>query len=419
MSNLNATRIVDKNGKQTTVHKRTDKGAPVSAALSSLPPTLAGTTPVAKPKGKAVTKVKASSVARLHEDSFIRNHPAEFEVAWIENGEEYYGWRKVDTELPTSRIFDYMRQGIDLTDATILDGLAISPAALAEDFSESLPGRLGKYEAKKLGTYPLQNGQVIDAMEQAGIPVAKAYKALENGLQDGHMANLPIEQLVPLFTKWRYYGKQGTLPDQNSSRLLDAVTSGQIPYELTETATRQELSRLENEMRFLESRKPLMELLARDRDLFIRIAEKAVTTMSVSSLGAQADKPVSKLLNLATKYGDEVLELRHPELITMSKKVDGEWTQLTIEEAQYCEAVEKIAMDAGDEVGVQWKRPFDHLRADNNDVTLRQSELAELHSNGVSTEDAHEMLVLRKMSIGQAITAHTDNVPTSISEGAL
>jgi hypothetical protein len=419
MSNLNATRIVDKNGKQTTVHKRTDKGTTVSAALSSLPPTLAGTTPTTKPKGKAVTKVKASSVARLHEESFIRNNPSEFEVQWIENGEEYYGWRKVDTELPTSRIYDYMRQGIDLTDATILDGLGISPEALAEDFTDELPGRLSKVESNKTGTSILHNSAVIDAMEQAGVPVAKAYKALENGLQDGHMKDLSIEQLVPLFTKWRYYGKQGTLPDQNSSRLLDAVTSGQIPYELTETATRQELSRLENELRYSESRKPLMELLGRDRDLFIRVAEKAVTTMSVSSLGPQSDKPVSKLLNLATKYGDEVLELRHPELITMSKKVDGDWKQLTMEEAQYCEAVEKLAIDAGDNVGVQWKRPFDHLQADNNDVTLRQSELAELHSNGVSAENAHEMLVLRKMSVGQALTAHTDNVPTSISEGAL
>jgi hypothetical protein len=419
MNNLNPTRIVDKNGKQTTVHKRVDRGANSSPALSSAKPTLGGAAIQAKPKGKAMTKIKASSVARLHEDSFIKRHPHEFEVEWIENGEEYYGWRKVDTELPTSRIYDYMRQGIDLADATILDGLGISPEALAEDFTEELPGRLGKIESNKTGTSILHNGQVIDAMEQAGIPVAKAYKALENGLQDGHMEKLSIEQLVPLFSKWRYYGKQGTLPEQNSSRLLDAVASDQIPYELTETATRQELSRLEGELRYMESRKPLLELLNRDRDMFIRIAEKAITTMSVSSLGAQADKPVSKLLNLATKYGDEVLELRHPELITMSKKVDGEWKQLTMEEAQYCEAVEKLAIDAGDEVGVQWKRPFDNLRADNNDVTLRHSELAELHGNGVSVEAAHEMLVLRKMSIGQAITAHTDNVPTSISEGAL
>lgn len=420
MNNLNPTRIVDKNGKLTTVHKRADQNVLPSASLASLKPTLSGAKKAAQSKVKALTKVKASSVSRFHEESFITAHAASFEVDWLEHGREYYGWRKDDMEIPSATLYDFMRKGIDLPDAAALTGLDITPASLEEEFADDLPGRLGKVKEK--GHHVLiKNQKAIDAMEEAGVPPLKAFKVLENGLQDGHMANLSIDQLVPLFSKWRYYGVQGSLPDQNSSRLIDAVTAGKIPIELTESTTRQELSRLENEMRFTKSAVPLKALLAEDKDLFLRLTEKAVKTMNVSSISSDHDKPALKLLNLYNEHGKQVLDLRSPELLHKSKRVNDEWTPLTLDEAVFIEEVEKIALDRGDDIGVTWNnKSFDDIRNNvNRDVKLNHSDLAALHGTGMGAETAHEMMVLRKMNVGQAVTAYTDNVPASMSEGAL
>lgn len=417
MNNLTPTPIVDKNGKQTTVHKRTDKNTVANGTLSSLKPTLGSAEASKKTKAKTVTKVKASSVARFHEDSFIKTQPYEFEVEWLENGHEYYGWRKDDMEIPTSRLYDYMRRGIDLADASALEGLDLSPAFLDVNYAEHLPGRLGKVKEKNYD-HRIHNQKVIDAMEEAGVPPLKAFKVLENGLQDGHMKKLSIEQLVPMFSKWRYYGVQGSLPEQNSSRLLDAVTSGDIPWALTETTTRQELSRLEGELRLTKCRVPLMELLNSDHDLFMRIAEKAVKTMPQPTLNGW-DTPVTKLLKMYEDHGAEILDLRTPNLITMSKKVNGEWSPMTMENARYAEAVEKLAMDAGVEVVAVWTDVFGSMRDNSDKVKLHQIDLAALNDAGVSEDRAYEMLVLQRLSVDQALTAHADNVPSSISVGTL
>lgn len=419
MSNLNPTRIVDKNGKLTTVHKRTEMPSASSASLAAAKPTLGGAgAKKTRPAIKA-TKVKASSVNRFHEDSLIANNASSYEVNDLEHGHGEYSWRKEDMEIPTDRLYEYMRRGIDMTDASVCEGLGITPELLEDYHPDDIPGRLGR--VKQRGQFHrVYNQQVINAMEQAGVTPAKAYKALENGLQDGHMKHLSIEQLVPLFSKWRYYGVQGTLPDQNSSRLLDAVTSDQIPVELTESTTRQELSRLENEMRFTNSRKPLMELKGRDRDLFIRLTEKAVKTMDESLLGPDNDKPAMKLLRLYEEHGEAVLDLRYPELLNRSKKVDGEWEPLTLADAQYIESVENLAIDAGDNVGWGWKDAFTDARQNiDRDVKLTQVDIAAMHDAGVPAEKAYELLVVRKLSVGAALSAHGDNIPASISEGAL
>jgi hypothetical protein len=418
MSNLNPTRIVDKNGKLTTVHKRNAPAPAAGVSLGAVKPTL-GTSAKKTRKASEITKVKAAGVKSFHEDGLFAQHPSYYELVNLEHGHGEYSWRKDDLEIPTARLYDYMRKGIDLTDASVAEGLDLSPEALELYHPEDIPGRLGKTKERGVQV-PVKNQNVIDAMEQAGVPALKAYKALENGLQDGHMENLSIEQLVPLFSKWRYYGRQGTLPEQNSSRLLDAVTSGTIPVELTETTTRQELSRLESELRFTASRKPLMELLERDRDTFIRLAEKAVKTVQPSVLGTDHDKPATKMLKLYDQYGDSVLDMIYPELLNRSKKVDGEWTPLTLENAQYIESVEKMAIDAGDDVGWAWKDSFSDLRSNvSRDVKLNQSDLAAMHDAGVPAEQAYEMLIVRKLTVGAALTAYSDNVPASISEGAL
>lgn len=418
MSNLNPTRIVDKNGKLTTVHKRTAPAPAAGASLGAVKPSLGGSTKKTR-KASEITKVKATGVKRFHEDSLFAKHASSYELTNLEYGHGEYAWRHDDLEIPTARLYDYMRKGIDLTDASVAEGLDLSPDALELYHPEDIPGRLGKTKERGYEV-PVKNQKVIDAMQEAGVPALKAYKALENGLQDGHMENLSIDQLVPLFGKWRYYGRQGTLPDQNSSRLLDAVTSGNIPVELTETTTRQELSRLENELKFTASRGPLLELLGRDRDLFIRLAEKAVKTMDEPILGPDNDKPVSKMLKLYEKHGEGVLDMIYPELLNRPKRNGDEWVELTLEEAQYMESVERMATSAGDNVGWSWKDSYNDIRANiDRDVKLSQNDLAAMHGAGISAEDAYEMLIVRKLTVGSALSAHADNVPASISEGAL
>lgn len=430
MSNLIRTPVVDKNGKQTTVHKRAEQNSSGASALASLKPKLTGGR-ASKPK--ATVKIKPTAVRELHEDSIISAHPSYFEVEWIKYGHGEYEWRNEEMEIPTARLYEYMRKGIDLTDASIFEGLGFNPEMVGEEFPEDIPGRLGKWRVNATYASKIKNQNVIDAMEEAGITPAKAYKALENGLQDGHMQHLSIDQLVSLFGKWKYYGVEGTRPEQNSSRLLDKVVQDVIPYELTLTNSRKDLSRLEGELVSLGNN-PLLERKEQDRELFIRIADKAVKSLPYRDF-APRDEPVTRLYQLYDRHGEGVLDLPYPEMLTFSRHLgtpqeykasyDGDedesvnrWASITLEDALFAEAVADKGLEGRirlwDVDAVQ-----QNTQRGKNVPTLSHHDVLNMRAAGASVDQVHELLVMRGLGFDQALTVVKDGINSTIADGAL
>lgn len=423
MANLIPTPIVNKNGVSTTVHKRATR-RPSLKSLDSIRPVLNES----KPKSRRIigdhflgtpTTVKAGG--SLPSSGIIMRNPDVFESNDMQRGYNAYAWRRVDIEMTNGELYAYMRLGIDPVEAVALKGVGVSAEELPydENLSDSLPGSLGRL-MRGSKEHRIQNTKAVDAMIEAKIPALKAAKALESGLQDGHLnGRFDIKQLVDLFGKYKYGVAIGDHRTVESAAVVDSILAGDIPIELTKTSSRLELTRMEREFNKNKTYRTQIESVreAISPEDFIKIAKVGIKRV-------QTEQPVYDTYRLVQEHGEAVLDLTLPAVIEIARENDGPIYGLS--GAQYLEEIVKMSdadtdIDYDDRYGDwQYQTMSDRDRPhDRRKVTMSGDDMMTMMDAGISADNAYDMMFRKGMSLDRILLARENNISMSIAEGML
>lgn len=419
-SNLIATPTVDKNGRQTTVHKRavgTSKaGSSLASAMPSTPsPRSVEKSHVVKPKnlGLESTAVRVGlALGELRDD--------------VDADDFGNASNRKTVSIPDDVLYEFLRNGVDAQNAAALTKFGITEVdQIPEEIAARvLPGDLARvlrrnaYQRKEFGN-------VIERLQESGVSAIDANKILGNGLQDAHLDRaLTDEQLVTLFSKWSYksvigYEKRGT-PEQDD--VMTAFVNGTIPFELVGHRMN-DLKGLEYELNKLfvdpdpnadEEDGHLKEKLG-DRDYLIKLAGKAIVSI-------EGYRPLREMNRLVEEHGDEVFTLKLPQLANIKFSPGGgePVSRIGVERARYIEAVHGIAFSTTDDAHwMSLDRFTSYGGLEVNRAYVRNSDLMALRSAGVSPEDAYDLMVNHKLPADRIIAARESGVGNTMSQGVL
>lgn len=229
-NNLIPTAVTDKNGKQTTVHKRSGVPAPGGKTLAGMKPSLgnASLSPRDRFDDKYVTIEWRESGHRAEpstgENSFLGR--AGLVSDKPEGTPEYNAIRLTQGDL-----FEFLRLGISQHEAAYLTLRGHTLEELRQDpkFMSALPGGLVPLHAD--ANAGITN--VIDYLHDTLEKPAAVAKLLQNGLNDSHFDKAVIEkeQVIELFKRFKY--QPSTVgADTNAAVTLDALLEGKLPVEL-------------------------------------------------------------------------------------------------------------------------------------------------------------------------------------------
>lgn len=419
-SNLIATPTVDKNGRQTTVHKRASDVPRASASLAS-----------AIPSSPSPRRVEESHVIKPKNLSLsstaVRVGLALGELRDDTDADEFgdASTRKA-VSIPDDVLYEFLRNGVDALNAAALTKFGITevdqiPPEIAE---RVLPGDLASVLRKNM-IQRKEFGSVIERLQESGVSAIDANKLISNGLQDAHLDRaLSDEQLVTLFSKWSYksvigYEKRG-VPEQDD--VITAFVDGTIPFELVGHKMN-ELKGLEYELNKLfvdpapdvDAEDEHLREKLRDRDYLVTLAGKAIVSI-------EGYRPLREMNRLMEEHGSEVLTLKLPQLANIKFNPEGgaEVRRIGIEAARYIESVHDIAFSTTEDAHwMSTDRFASYGGLEVNRAYLRNYELLNLRNTGVSPEDAYDLLVNHKLSPDQIIAARETGVGNTMAQGVL
>lgn len=417
-SPLVATPVIDKNGRLTTVHKRSDNASFGSPALTVARPSIVKTQ-----KAEAVHTIKPKKLADDSPAARIGLAMHHWD-GYSEESAFIAGRGRKPVDMADDVLFDFLREGIDTQNAAALNTFGISEVGEIPDgaWGKSYPGSLSTVITKSTLIHYREFGQVIERLQEAGLSAVDASKAISNGLQDGHLDQaLSDEQLLKLFSKWNYKstfslnGKSETEQD----KVIDGFVSGLIPFELA-SQNMNTLKGLEYELTALlvkeqtrdDEDKALLEKL-KDRDYLVTLGSKFHAMIG--------SRPLRELNRLVENHGIEVLDLEQPQLAGVSvRQGEGKDAQIGIEGAKYIQTVQDIAHEQSDRAywtSVDRYNNVGGLEVDRS--YLRNYELNNLREAGVSPEKAYDMLINHKLTPEQIVVAHQTGLNSSLAQGAL
>lgn len=431
MSRLIPTPVVDKNGRQTTVHKRAN--APVRGLGTIGVPRLVGSNN--QPAGGSVHTIKPKG---LPEKSDAVRIAKLFEVVTTKDEIESFRSRgsRSSVALTDDDIYNALRKGFSAQDTAALKSVGIS----VDDAVERTKGHLheggsinsltGRSSSGHLHTYRSKTANALDRLQESGVSGVDAEKAIVNGLQDGHFDRaLSDDQLVGLFSKWRFRTEyehyvHGHV-DQDD--IIDGFVSGRLPFELSKHKLG-DLANVEREVFDLHERDysrergvyrtpdPALGERLRDREYLLQLAEKAVTVMP------QEYTALEKLDAEVQKHGLEALELADPRRASMSIWVsEGVNRDCGVEAAKYVERIMDLAKDdiKHDLWGTSGK-PYSSSGGFQTDgAYLRNWDLLELYEAGIPAEESYDLLVKHKLSTEQILVARETGVDSTLASGVL
>jgi len=418
-SHLIPTATVDKNGRQTTVHKRAGDANKMNTTLASARPSvpLARNTEKVhsvKPKNLDLSSTAVSVGLAL---GFLKDDIDADEFGDASN-------RKT-VSIPDDVLYEFLRKGVDATNAAALSQFGITEVDQIPDevAKRVLPGDLASVLRKNM-IQRKKFGNVLDRLQEAGVSAMDACKLVSNGLQDAHLDRaLSDEQLAVLFSKWNYksvigYEKRGT-PEQDD--VITAFVDGTIPFELVGHKMN-ELKGLEYELNklFVESEfndeedKHLREKLS-DREYLITLAAKAIVSI-------EGYRPLREMNRLIEDHGMEVLTLKTPQLAGIKRYPGGDTPpyRIGVDAARYLESVHNIAYETTEYAHWMSTDRFSSYGGLEVERTyLRNFELLNIRAAGIPPEEAYDLLVNHKLSPDQVITARETGVGSTMAQGVL
>lgn len=403
MPNLIPTPIVDVNGRSTTVHKRPASESPGNRTLAAAKPLL---------KAHSAPSVMDETVVikggtLLQQNSIIMRNRGYFESDYIQNGESGYEWRKDDVEISNGELYEYLMFGIDPVEAAVFHQMNFKPEWFESDdeLNHRPPGSV-KYNEKQDPTNALERiRDVVTRLRDKGIPAQLAATMVANGASAWNVthAKISTEQLCDLLGKWRVDGSSNSADNIMMREIID----GRIPFELVGMNSRNDLVRYSKERQSFVAKGRLNGLQEEDPEKYLRVASKAIKSMP-------GDAPVTDLFRLVDRFGDGVLELKHPKLADWA--LNGGY--FGIEGAKYVEEVQKLLTKSKSKVVGDWKSSTEvGFKYQPSDLEAR--DLMKLRDAGAPPEQAVDLLVDRGLNITQALSVVQDGVLVALADGAL
>lgn len=406
MSELIPTPIVDKNGRQTTVHRRSDSKKN-SRALISSKPVLTSSFDM-EPDLSYTIKGKT-----LHRDSLslklLSENPEEQYRLTQSTGE--YAWRK-NVDVPNSVLYEYLRMGADIQDAATLYGLGVMPEELPDHpvLATQLPGRLGRLDGAN-AFYIIQNRGVLLRFEDAGFPAVDVEKAIANKIQDWVLdRGLNDQLLLDFFSKKKkYHAVVGSIGQPANDRVINAFVLGRLPLTVADMPTAS-LKDVSKEVIMMND--SLLSELVAQPEVFGQIIRK--------SLDSDSTRNVQSIYELFTKHGPEILDMDDPFLCAVQEHV-GAGNDLesgSLEFGKYLDQVHQLIIKNDNQAFGSSKYEW-WGRMITNDIKVINSDLNDLRKSGVTPQEAYEGLVVHRLSTDQVIVSHADSLHSGFSGGAL
>lgn len=398
MNELVPTPIVDINGRQTTVHRKAAENGTRSSLLGSLRPTVVSNAPSNEPKlikgalhpDSICLKVQSIKDSGQIQGDAVRNHKIAGDGVAFDDDE----------------LYDFLRFGIDATDAAVFKLCGYKPSDLSDDpeISPLLPGHLVRvFDGFK--DHVFSNEEQVEIMRAAGIPATRAATALRNGVAEHHFNGvLSVEQVVELFMR-SSYNRNPRISGPSKSGALDAIVSGEIPLELSQRVKVTNLQTAAYELRSYDGKR-LRSI--RDR------APARFETLIVKS--ARCNSSPLALHDLTRKYSDRVLELADPHLA--EKRIGKTDATYGVDNAKYLEAIIRAAPKGITGDWVKTKdgsfRPFSREYS-----ALRGEDMVAMREAGATLEQCWDLLGVRKMRLEEAVAVARGETILALSEGVL
>lgn len=233
-NNLMPTVISDKNGKVTTVHRRTDATAPKVSALAGIKPTLPQkTTPSAKSVDNKVVKVKW----KITQGSLPMSDKSFLTRAGLANSVLTAEIKTNGHEMTRGEVFEFMKLGLTFSEAAALHqiGGPLDEWMDNESFNDALPGDQARVFMKD-GERTIALDETMELLKREGVSLNKAAKLVRNGLSDEMLQRsvLTPNEIFTLFNRFSYQPSINPDVTTNSAATMDALNEGLLPFDLVE-----------------------------------------------------------------------------------------------------------------------------------------------------------------------------------------
>jgi hypothetical protein len=205
MNNLIPTPIVDKNGKQTTVHKSLGNTPAATGALSAARPSL-----IASKKKERPTTLEWNT----------RQLPLDEGLLWEMGISEHRGTTRF-TEITLSELIGYLGHGATYHEAAYLNRIkGLEEWERDERFQRA---------AERC---PNQFDNVIAAIESRKMKPNEIFKLLENGVTDALLesSTLTEDQTLNVFSRFKYSHHTASKTSNEIPAMIDALLDGTLPY---------------------------------------------------------------------------------------------------------------------------------------------------------------------------------------------
>lgn len=435
-SNLIPTVVVDKNNKTTTVHKRNGAPSPATGKLGSLKPTITKAPKAAV--SKLVFGVDKPGVKNLSygPGSFLDRAGLVDKAMGLIRGSDGK-WKEFSVEIADDVLYDYLRLGIGMTEATVLHKLnnGDMDKMLADpDFAAALPGDLATQRVwAGLHRDPHPVDQTVDFLAEAGIKPAKITATLKNNMHDKILENnvLAPEQLVELFDRFAYSISKDETRGTAASRMMDAVIDGRLPFELIhrESKIDRPISSIAYDLLHSNQRKFAKQLSPKCRQELIDNPELLVQVCHVMSAHKLSRHETLETSYEAVKeYGFDTCMAYNPYAMGR-KRIDGSF--VGPEGVQAMNEVERILIE---HVGTVRKdartqrrierlmRIGDHYQLHHDDlepVDIWIEDVASMASLGYTPEQTADKLLKERVNLQEFVAVNSGKVSRIVVDGWL
>lgn len=324
------------------------------------------------------------------------------------------------TPVPMSddQIYEYLRYGLKFREAVALRMVGLEPyeiaSAPAQEEGEPDSRYLSRTQQIRIEATAVEKRQfryadVSHRLWLKDVPAEVASKCLENGVAMEHFDRyLEDEQVVGLFSK--------VTNTKNNQNAINLLITGKYSYEHFEKFG-------------IRSINKWMTVAPETMDMEPDLIEKAISKAKDAMPPINSAPDEVRMIKLAAKHGEEVLELRLPELMWHGFRTPADGGQFSLEEAKYMddfihEVRSRGITDLTDQtkyltgLNEKYPKPDATERDQNTDSKYPMARIMTLHDAGLQTDEIIRSLQNR-WTDEQAIAVYKENVPSSLADGVL
>jgi hypothetical protein len=421
-NSLIPTAVVDKNGRQTTVHKRRDAPAPSTRLLAGIKPSLGGA-PASTKKVQKDSKVLQITFNASEHSVEPSINPANFlaragMTEGIAPGKGISGW----TNMTVGELYSFLRLGITKNEAAFLtrDGATLEQLTNNPEFVAALPGTLAQTRSRER----LSVENVVDYLHEQGTPPAKVASLLNNGLRDIHLEKTVIEpqKAVKIFEKMKYqWSSVGA--DTNAMVTIDALLDGRLPYELMEEGFERTTLTMASDALYPRKRGFGTDSLtdAERAHLQANPEEIVRTVRALNEIKDRRSRDFVKAFRSIREYGYEASVQYNPDLLLMRP---GGGEPLGIEGAQKVRGFvdsfsDHMRLSTVTFQDVKATSGYVYPRETRTSADIEYEDIALMQRQGASNEQITKLLESGTISSSQALALVRGDAVPAMVEGWL